>query len=49
MKNATPRSTGILPVGWAGVSPADYNIETPVKMPGVPTDKMSVPLKHSLT
>jgi len=31
------RSTGILPVGWAGVSPADYNFQTPGKMPGVPT------------
>jgi hypothetical protein len=30
------RSTGILPAGQAGVSPADYNFQTPGKMPGVP-------------
>jgi hypothetical protein len=32
-------------VGQAGVPPADYSIEMPGKMPGVPTDKMSVLLK----
>lgn len=41
------RSTGILPVGQAAVSPADYTIETPGKMPGVPTDKMSLLLTNS--